>query len=78
MSSSSRSAAWGILDQLAGMMPGNLGKQLQGASIDEKALAHTEAIILSMTPQERENPRSWLTTAASGASPRAADWKSWM
>ena len=47
----------GDLDQLAGMMPGNLGKQLQGASIDEKALAHTEAIILSMTPQERENPQ---------------------
>ena len=47
----------GDLDQLAGMMPGNLGKQLQGASIDEKALAHTEAIILSMTPQEQENPR---------------------
>ena len=47
----------GDLSQLAGMMPGNLGKQLQGATIDEKALAHTEAIILSMTPLERENPQ---------------------
>jgi signal recognition particle subunit SRP54 len=47
----------GDLNQLAGMMPGNLGKQMQGASIDEKALAHTEAIILSMTPLERENPQ---------------------
>ena len=47
----------GDLNQLAGMMPGNLGRQLQGATIDEKALAHTEAIILSMTPLERENPQ---------------------
>ena len=36
-------------------MPGNLGNKLQGAQIDEKAIAHTEAIILSMTPQERAN-----------------------
>ena len=47
----------GDLSQLAGMMPGNLGKQLQGATIDEKVMAHTEAIILSMTPLERENPQ---------------------
>ena len=47
----------GDLSQIAGMMPGNLGRQLQGATIDEKALGHTEAIILSMTPQERENPQ---------------------
>ena len=47
----------GDLSQLAGMMPGNLGRQLQGATIDEKAMAHTEAIILSMTPLERENPQ---------------------
>ena len=47
----------GDLSQLLGMMPGALGKQLQGASIDEKAMARTEAIILSMTPLERENPQ---------------------
>ena len=47
----------GDLSQLAGMMPGNLGSKLQGATIDEKALAHTEAIILSMTPEERDNPQ---------------------
>ena len=47
----------GDLSQLAGMMSGGLGKQLQGASIDEKQMAHTEAIILSMTPLERENPK---------------------
>ncbi|MGN0968499.1 MAG: signal recognition particle protein, partial [Oscillospiraceae bacterium] len=28
----------------------------EGATVDEKALARTEAIILSMTPEERENP----------------------
>ena len=47
----------GDLSQLAGMMPGNLGNKLQGAQIDEKAIAHTEAIILSMTPEDRENPQ---------------------
>ena len=47
----------GDLSQLAGMMPGSLGRQLQGATIDEKVMAHTEAIILSMTPLERENPQ---------------------
>ena len=47
----------GDLSQLLGMMPGNLGRQMQGASIDEKAMARTEAIILSMTPLERENPQ---------------------
>ena len=47
----------GDLSQLLGMMPGGLGKQLQGASIDEKAMSRTEAIILSMTPLERENPQ---------------------
>ena len=47
----------GDLSQLAGMMPGQLGRQMQNASIDEKQMAHTEAIILSMTPLERENPQ---------------------
>ena len=31
-------------------------KALEGATFDEKALGRTEAIILSMTPYERENP----------------------
>ncbi|MCX4372659.1 MAG: signal recognition particle protein [Dysosmobacter sp.] len=47
----------GDLSQLLGMMPGNLSKQMQGASIDERQMARTEAIILSMTPLERENPQ---------------------
>ena len=46
----------GDLSQIASMMPGALG-QMAGATIDDKALAHTEAIILSMTPLERENPQ---------------------
>lgn len=47
----------GDLSHLAAMMPGGLGRQLEGATIDEKALAHTEAIIQSMTQLERENPQ---------------------
>ncbi len=46
----------GSLSDIAGMLPGIDAKQLSGASIDEKALSRTEAIIQSMTPQERENP----------------------
>lgn len=38
------------------MMPGQLGKQMANAELDPKMMAHTEAIILSMTPYERENP----------------------
>ena len=43
-------------EQLAGMMPGQLGKQRANAELDAKMMAHAEAIILSMTPYERENP----------------------
>ncbi len=46
----------GDLNQLAGMMPGQMGKQMANAQIDEKLLRRQEAIILSMTPKERENP----------------------
>jgi signal recognition particle subunit SRP54 len=46
----------GGLSEIAGMLPGIDAKALAGASIDEKAIARTEAIILSMTPQERESP----------------------
>ena len=46
----------GSIQDLAGMLPGVDAKALAGASVDEKALARTEAIILSMTPQERDNP----------------------
>ncbi|MBP3520552.1 MAG: signal recognition particle protein [Oscillospiraceae bacterium] len=46
----------GNLGDLAGMLPGVDAKALQGAKVDEKALGRTEAIILSMTPAEREEP----------------------
>ncbi len=46
----------GSLADIAGMLPGISGKALEGAAIDEGALARTEAIILSMTPAEREDP----------------------
>ncbi|MBE6692885.1 MAG: signal recognition particle protein [Ruminococcaceae bacterium] len=46
----------GSIDSLLGMMPGINQAQLSNAKIDEKALAHTEAIILSMTPYERDHP----------------------
>jgi len=44
----------GPLDQLMGMIPGmNKMKNLQ---VDEKEIKHVEAIIYSMTPEEREKP----------------------
>ncbi|MCL2402131.1 MAG: signal recognition particle protein [Oscillospiraceae bacterium] len=46
----------GSLSDIAGMLPGMDAKALAGASIDENVLTKTEAIILSMTPHERENP----------------------
>ena len=46
----------GGLSDLAGMLPGMDAKALAGASIDESVLSKTEAIILSMTGQERDNP----------------------
>ena len=46
----------GGLADIAGMLPGMDAKALAGASIDENTLAKTEAIILSMTKYERDNP----------------------
>ena len=46
----------GSLSQIADMLPGGMGKQLEGQEIDPMVMSHTEAIILSMTPFERENP----------------------
>lgn len=47
----------GPLDQLLGMIPG-IGqmKQLKGLKVDEQDLAHVEAIIRSMTKDERRDP----------------------
>jgi len=46
----------GSLSDIAGMLPGVDKKALEGANIDESMLGRTEAIILSMTKAERENP----------------------
>ncbi len=46
----------GSLEQIMGMMPGVKPGALKDAKIDEKALAHMEAIIKSMTPYERMKP----------------------
>ncbi|MDR0905871.1 MAG: signal recognition particle protein [Oscillospiraceae bacterium] len=46
----------GSLADIAGMIPGMDSKALAGASIDERQIAKTEAIILSMTQKERDDP----------------------
>ncbi|TMJ93105.1 MAG: signal recognition particle protein, partial [Actinobacteria bacterium] len=45
----------GSLKNVVSMIPG-LGKQLQGVNVDDKELNRVEAIILSMTPDERRRP----------------------
>ncbi|MDE3000556.1 MAG: signal recognition particle protein [Gemmatimonadota bacterium] len=46
----------GPLSQLMDMIPG-AGKAMKGLEVDDDAFVHTEAIILSMTRQERVNPQ---------------------
>ena len=46
----------GPIQDILGMLPGVNASALQNVQIDEKAMAHVEAIILSMTPYERDNP----------------------
>ena len=46
----------GPLDQLLGMIPG-LGKQLKNVQVDDRAFVRVEAIINSMTPEERRRPQ---------------------
>lgn len=45
----------GNLKDLAAMIPG-MGKAMKDIDIDDDAFKHIEAIIYSMTPEERENP----------------------
>jgi signal recognition particle subunit SRP54 len=45
----------GPLKGVLSMIPG-LGKQLQGLEVDESQMGRVEAIVLSMTPQERRMP----------------------
>ena len=44
----------GSMQEILAQMPG--GANMKNLQVDEKQLARTEAIILSMTPKERENP----------------------
>jgi signal recognition particle subunit SRP54 len=46
----------GSLKSIVGMIPG-LGKQLQGVDVDDRQLARVEAIVLSMTADERSRPQ---------------------
>lgn len=46
----------GSMKDLMGMIPG-MGKALKGIDIDDDAFKHIEAMIHSMTPKERANPK---------------------
>ncbi len=46
----------GPLTSLLGMMPGFAGQQMKNMKVDEKELDRVQAIILSMTPEERRRP----------------------
>lgn len=65
----------GSMSEIAAMLPGVNAKALSGANIDKKQLDRTEAIILSMTKKERQNPsllnfsRKKRIAAGSGAKP---------
>jgi signal recognition particle subunit SRP54 len=47
----------GPLEGLLGMLPGVNKKMLKQAKVDPRRLKHIEAIILSMTPEERRRPK---------------------
>ncbi len=65
----------GPMEDILAQIPG--AGNLKGVKIDEKAMARTEAIILSMTPKERENPSiiqaSRKKRIAAGAGVRVED-----
>jgi signal recognition particle subunit SRP54 len=66
----------GPLQNVLGMLPG-VGAQLKGAEISDDQVKRTEAIIRSMTPQERENPQiingSRRTRIAKGSGTQVQD-----
>ncbi len=49
----------GDLQGIMGMLPGvgKMKKQMDAANVDDKTIAHQHAIIQSMTPKERSNPK---------------------
>ena len=65
----------GSMEDILAQLPG--GGSMKGLKVDEKAMAHTEAIILSMTPREREKPEiigaSRKKRIAAGAGVRVED-----
>ena len=65
----------GSMQDILAQMPG--GGNLKNINVDEKAMSRTEAIILSMTPKERENPNiiaaSRKKRIAAGAGVRVED-----
>ena len=65
----------GSMQDILAQLPG--GNSLKGVQMDEKAMGRTEAIILSMTPRERENPdiigASRKKRIAAGAGVRVED-----
>ncbi len=65
----------GSMQDILAQMPGGAG--MKNIQLDEKAMGRTEAIILSMTPKERENPNiigaSRKKRIASGAGVRIED-----
>jgi len=46
----------GPMDQILGMLPGMNRKLFRGMDVDDRQLSWTEAMINSMTPEERRNP----------------------
>lgn len=46
----------GPLKNVLGMLPGVNAQMLKQANVGEERLKHVEAIVLSMTPKERQNP----------------------
>src|SRR5574341_550231 len=48
--------AMGPLKQVLGLLPGANAKLLSGANLDDRRLKHVEAIVLSMTADERADP----------------------
>ena len=65
----------GSMQDILAQLPGGAG--MKNIQVDEKAMSRTEAIILSMTPKERENPNiigaSRKKRIAAGAGVRVED-----
>lgn len=47
----------GSMEQIAAMLPGQMGRQVANAEVDENRIKRVKAVIKSMTQKERENPK---------------------